>query len=72
METSKLELIYREISSLSDSDKAVLLGKLANDLTRNRRRKQGVDFYDIRGVGKEIWQGIDAQEYVDKERDSWE
>jgi hypothetical protein len=27
---------------------------------------------ELRGLGKEIWQGIDAQEYVDAERDSWE
>lgn len=26
---------------------------------------------ELRGLGKEIWQGIDAQEYVDRERDSW-
>jgi hypothetical protein len=26
---------------------------------------------ELRGLGKEIWQGIDAQEYVNRERDSW-
>ena len=27
---------------------------------------------DLAGVGKEIWEGIDAQEYVREERRSWE
>ncbi len=27
---------------------------------------------EIRGRGKEIWQGVDAQDYVNAERDSWE
>jgi hypothetical protein len=27
---------------------------------------------EIRGVGKDLWKGIDAQKYVDSERDSWE
>ncbi len=27
---------------------------------------------EIRGLGKEVWQGIDAQDYVNAERDSWE
>ena len=27
---------------------------------------------ELRGLGKEVWQGIDAQEYIDQERDSWE
>jgi len=26
---------------------------------------------DLRGVGKEIWDGIDAQEYVDRLRGPW-
>lgn len=26
---------------------------------------------EIRGLGKELWKGIDAQEYVDRERGSW-
>jgi hypothetical protein len=27
---------------------------------------------ELEGLGKEIWQGVDAQEYIDAERDSWE
>ena len=27
---------------------------------------------ELRGLGKEIWNDRDAQEYVDAERDSWE
>lgn len=26
---------------------------------------------ELEGLGKEIWKGIDAQEYVNQERDSW-
>lgn len=26
---------------------------------------------ELRGLGKEIWNGIDAQEYVNQERDLW-
>lgn len=27
---------------------------------------------ELRGLGKEIWQGIDAQDYVDQMRDEWD
>ena len=27
---------------------------------------------DLEGVGAELWQGIDAQEYIDQMRDEWE
>ena len=27
---------------------------------------------ELQGLGKEIWEGIDAQEYIDEERNSWD
>jgi hypothetical protein len=27
---------------------------------------------ELRGLGKEVWNNIDAQEYINAERDSWE
>jgi hypothetical protein len=27
---------------------------------------------ELRGLGKEIWAGIDAQDYVDQMRDEWD
>ena len=26
---------------------------------------------ELEGLSKEIWQGVDAEEYIDRERDSW-
>ncbi len=28
-------------------------------------------FLELEGLGKEVWKGIDAQEYINQERDSW-
>ncbi len=27
---------------------------------------------ELRGLGKEIWQGIDAQTYINQQRDEWD
>ena len=27
---------------------------------------------ELRGLGKDIWKSVDAQEYVNAERDAWE
>lgn len=27
---------------------------------------------ELRGLGKEIWQGVDAQAYIEQQRDEWE
>lgn len=69
---TNIETIYREISKLSQSDKIILLSRLMIELTRNLEKKQKIDFYNIKGIGKEIWEDIDAQEYVNNERASWE
>ena len=26
---------------------------------------------ELQGLGKELWEGVDAQEYIDRERASW-
>jgi hypothetical protein len=39
-------------------------------LVETRVRKKH-SIMELRGLGKEIWKGIDAQDYVDRERDSW-
>lgn len=40
---------------------------LAEALTRPRRHTVN----DFRGVGAEIWRGIDVQSYLDREREGW-
>ncbi|MCG8583764.1 MAG: hypothetical protein MI757_03535 [Pirellulales bacterium] len=48
--------------------------KLSEVLSQYAGRKNGGKHRvtDLRGLGKEIWEGIDADEYVAKERDSWD
>ncbi len=40
---------------------------LAEALTRPRKYTVN----DFRGVGAEIWRGVDVQKYVDREREGW-
>jgi hypothetical protein len=30
------------------------------------------DITELRGLGKEIWEGIDVAQYINEERDSWD
>ncbi|MCP4360404.1 MAG: hypothetical protein GY796_20540 [Chloroflexi bacterium] len=50
--------------------------QLLEDLTKVVRRRvdsesKTYSVMDLEGLGAEIWQGIDAQAYVDQERASW-
>lgn len=52
-----------ELKVLSDEVDGVLILKVIEVKQK--------EFLDIKGIGKEIWQGIDVQEYVNKERSEW-
>ncbi len=64
--------IYQEISQLTNKEKMILISKLMLEISPYVERNQKNNIYDLKGIGKEIWEGIDAQEYVNKERASWE
>lgn len=38
---------------------------------RGSNGEKSFSILELKGLGKEIWEGIDAQEYVDQERRSW-
>jgi len=50
----------------------ILLSKLISEISTYIESTGKVNVYDIKGVGKEVWEGMNAQEYVNKERASWE
>jgi hypothetical protein len=73
--TAKVREIYEHhIKSLPVAERLQLLAMLAQDVaaqsipTSEPPRRQ---IMDLHGLGKEIWQGIDAHEYVDELRQEW-
>jgi predicted DNA-binding antitoxin AbrB/MazE fold protein len=42
------------------------------ELRQSGRKTGKYSMRDLVGLGKEIWEGVDAQEYVRKERASWD
>ena len=48
----------------------VAQGLLDLDSPASERPKHSI--MELHGLGKEIWQGIDAQEYVNRLRDEWD
>lgn len=47
------------------------MSELAEYLRARAASESRVSILELQGLGKEIWQGIDAQEYVDRERAAW-
>lgn len=63
--------LYKEISSLGMQQQLYILNRLFRDTLHTLSGERHLDINGLRGLGKEIWQGLDAQEYVNQERDSW-
>ena len=63
--------IRHQVENLTPDEQLRLLEELAAIVRRRITPKPKRSIMELEGLGKEIWQGIDAQEYVDQERDSW-
>lgn len=65
------ELYEQEIRTLPAADRLQLLALIAQELATVQveatRR-----ITELRGLGKEMWRDIDAQQYVDALRDEWD
>ena len=58
MSKADVEAIYKEILKLTHYEKVDLLSRLTMEISRYMEKDRKVNFHDIKGVGKEIWEGI--------------
>ena len=73
MQTMNYNKLLVRIQQLDPVEQLRLLEDLAA-LVRCRmvpRPRPRRSILELQGLGKEIWQGVDAQEYIDRERASW-
>ena len=71
MSTTAYYEILSRVQRLTPADQLRLLEELAALVRRQVTTRARRSILELQGLGKEIWQGIDAQEYVDWERASW-
>ena len=65
------EKLLGEVEKLNQSEQLQLLEKIAALIRRRTTAKTRRSILELQGVGKSIWKDIDAQQYIDKERESW-
>jgi hypothetical protein len=71
MATTIYDELVERIQNLTPTDQLRLLEELAVIIRRRIDTAPHRSILELQGLGKEIWRGIDAQEYVDQERASW-
>jgi hypothetical protein len=69
---SSYDNILRSVESLSRVEQLRLISELAEYLRVHTTPEKRTSILELQGLGKEIWQGLDAQEYVNHERTSWD
>jgi len=69
-----LEAMLEEIRALPVRERkrliSLIVETLPEDGENTSARQHSIT--ELRGLGKEIWQGIDAQTYVDEIRSEWD
>jgi hypothetical protein len=74
MATTALDQIYeQQIKPLPRAARLQLLARIAQDLANSDETDESESsLLELEGLGAEIWQGIDAQQYVNEMRDEWD
>ena len=62
--------IIEQVRKLSNVEKKALVEQLIAEMPEPEEKRPGI--LELRGLGKDIWAGIDAQEYVHQMRDEWD
>jgi len=62
--------IEKEVEKLSPQEQLKLVEKLAHKLRKTGLAKKGLDWKNLYGLVKGLWQGKDAQEYVNRLREN--
>jgi hypothetical protein len=70
-DSSSHSRILAIIQNLDTEEQLRLMEEVAVIIRRKMRAKKH-SILELKGLGKEIWESIDAQEYVNRERDSWD
>jgi hypothetical protein len=70
--TSYMDYV-KGIDRLKPEEQLSLLGIISSRLKRTISRKaRASSILELEGLGAEAWKGVDAQEYVRKERQTWD
>ena len=72
MSTEDYDEILEQVQLLTLDDQLRLLEDIAAMLRRQFTTQPQHSIMELEGLGKEIWEGIDVEKYIEEERNSWD
>lgn len=71
MRDPRYESAKRSVQALGPADQLRLIAELAASLRGEVGGKPQRSVLELQGLGKSLWQGIDVDQYLRRERASW-
>ncbi len=65
------EALYRRLRKRADEQRRSVAQEVTRIIERELERGERVSILELKGLGKEVWEGLDAAEHVASERDAW-
>ncbi len=63
--------IMNSVKKMKVEDQIEILENIISLLKRRITKKARHSILELKGLGKEIWQEVNVEKYVEKERKSW-
>lgn len=64
--------LYRKIRARAKRERRSIAQEVIQILSKAVEETEPLSIMDLKGLGKEIWKGIDPAKYIDEERRSWD
>jgi len=71
MSNDAYDTVLNQIQMLSPEEQFQLLEDLVVILRQRIPIEPQHSITELKGLGKEVWEGVDVEEYIKKERGSW-
>ena len=71
MSNDAYQAVLNQAQRLSPEEQFKLLEDLVVMLRQRATSKPQHSILELKGLGKEVWEGVDVEEYIRKERGSW-
>ena len=71
MATVNYRTVLEKATALTLEDRLRLIKELEAGLTAEDLPQRRRSIMELCGLGQEVWRGVDAQEYVNSERATW-
>lgn len=71
MPNPRYDQAKRSMQALHPADQLRLIAELVGRLSGELERQPSRSLLELQGLGKGAWQGVDVDEYLRRERSSW-